>query len=352
MVEPFNSESESLVLPKLTEFILSIACPILDIEKDKLYSALYRDSSQDYLQMFIVESSRKVVVIQKSDEDIMVSLEVEHKGPTCAILAFIKREGQGALEEKQLGAQLQIVNLSYISPDSTPFELLHTYLQNSFLPLFNTYKGQNLSSEEDSKMDSKLGLTTVQKRISETMLALMQYQQDVEIPEVVLQIDPYVREKFTKTKITNSKLTIEFFDDKLQDKEYLSGLTACVDKWIHEIRKVTRLSTKDHLAASILHEVNFWECLTRALNHIDNQLKQPEVTITLDILKQAKRIHTMMSFNTDTGLDHALQVCQTSNILMKDFPANKLLSADTIDSVSEATTQIFQHIKKFEYDLL
>jgi dynein heavy chain 1, cytosolic len=343
-------EGETLILGKLTEFILSVSCPILDIEKDLLYTALYRGSSQEYLNMFATESSRKVLVIQKSEEEILVSLEVEHKGPTYAILAFIKREGQGSLEEKQLGAQLQIVNLSYISPDSTPFELMHTYLQNSFLPLFNTYKGQNLASEEDSKMDSKLGLTTVQKKISETMLALMQYQQDVEIPEVILQIDPYVRERFTKAKLINSRLGIELFDDKLQDKEYLSGLTACVDKWIHEIRKVTRLSTKDHLAPSILHEVNFWECLTRALNHIDNQLKLPEVTITLDILKQAKRIHTMMSFNTDTGLDHALQVCQTSNILMKDFPANRLLSSDSIESVSDAIIQIFQHMKKLKHN--
>lgn len=344
----FRVEGDTQVLAKLTEFIMNIACPILEIEKDALYAALCSSKSQENLSIFTLESSRKVLVLQKSEEELSISLEVEHKGPSYAILAFIKREGQGALEEKQLGAQLQLVNLSYISPDSTPFELMHTYLQNSFLPLFNTYKGQNLASEEDSKMDSKLGLTTVQKKISETMLALMQYQQDVEIPEVILQIDPYVREKFIKCKSTNSKLVVEAFDDKLQDKEYLSGLTACVDKWIHEIRKVTRLSTKDHLAPSILQEVNFWDCLTRALTHIEAQSKLPEVIITLDILKQAKRIHTMMSFNTDTGLDHALNVCTTSNILMKDFPANRLLSADNIEAVCEATTQIFQHMKKLK----
>ena len=349
MADPDAGERESLVVPKLTDFVLNVACPILEIEKDVLYSALYRSSSQEYLSQFALESSRKVIVVQKSEEEVSVSLEVEHKGPSYAILAFIKREGQGVLEEKSLGGQIQIVNLSYISPDSTPFELLHTYMQNSFMPLFTTYKAST-SAEEESKMDSKIGLQTVQKKISETMLALMQYQQDVEIPEVVLYIDPYVKEKFTKSKVTNSKVTIELFDDRLQDKEYLSALTGCVDKWIHEIRKVTRLSTREHLAPTILHEVNFWECLTRALTHIDSQLKLPEVTITLDILKQAKRIHTMMSFHTDTGLDHALQMCQTSNILMKDFPANKLFSSDSIEGTSDSITGIFSHMKKLKHN--
>jgi dynein heavy chain 1 len=104
------------------------------------------------------------------------------------------------------------------------------------------------------------------------------------------------------------------------------------------------------LAPTILHEVNFWECLTRALTHIDSQLKLPEVTITLDILKQAKRIHTMMSFHTDTGLDHALQMCQTSNILMKDFPANKLFSSDSIEGTSDSITGIFSHMKKLKHN--
>ena len=257
MADPDAGERESLVVQKTTEFVLNVASTILEIEKDILYTALYRSSSQEYLSQFALESSRKVIVVNKSEEEISVTLEVEHKGPSYAILAFIKREGQGVLEEKSLGSQIQIVNLSYISPDSTPFELLHTYMQNSFMPLFTTYKGQSGSAEEESKMDSKISLQAVQKKISETMLALIQYQQDVEIPEVVLYIDPYVKEKFTKSKITNSKVTIELFEDRLQDKEYLSALTGCVDKWIHEIRKVTRLSTREHLAPTILHEVNF-----------------------------------------------------------------------------------------------
>ena len=102
------------------------------------------------------------------------------------------------------------------------------------------------------------------------MLALLQCQQNVEIPEVILAVDPYVKEKVQYARTESVKITPELFEDKLNDKEFLSNLTACVDKWIHEIRKVTRLSAKDNLAPNILHEVNFWECLTRALNHIES----------------------------------------------------------------------------------
>lgn len=353
MSDSFQEESERRSIPveKVCEFIMRVSCPILDLDDNRIYSVLHTTFNQELISSFIQESQHKSLILSKSDEDVSVSLQIEYKGPTFAQLAFVKREGQGILEEGPLGGQIQIVNLSFISPDSTPLELVHTYLQSTFAPLFNSYKGgQSTSHEEDSKMQTKVGLSAVQKKISETMLALMQCQQNVEIPEVVLQIDPEVKEKAQKAKAVNSRLTVEMFEGRVNEKEFLSNLTGCVDKWIHEIRKVTRLSTKDNLAPSILHEVNFWECLTRALTQIDSQLKLPEVLITLDILRQANRIHTMMSFHTDTGLEHALNICTTANILMKDFPANKLLSSDSIDSISESIDAIFGHMKKLKHN--
>ena len=351
MVEPFQGESELGLasIEKLSEHINRVSSVMLDLEDDRLYNLLHTPENQDILSSFIKDSQRKVLSVTKSEDEVSLSSEVAYKGPTHAMVAFVKREGQSSLEDAPLGPQIQVMNLSYISPDSTPFELLHTYLQSCFAPLFNSYKG--MTPEEEGKVDTKLGLSTVQKKISEMMLALMQCQQNVEIPEVHLVIDSQVKQRVNEAKNENRKISVELFEDLVNDKEFLGNLISCVDRWIHEIRKVTRLSNRDHLAPSILHEVNFWECLTKALTNIDQQLKQPEVTITLDILKQAKRVQAMMSFNADTGLDHALQNCSTYNILMKDFPANKLLSADTIEGIQEAIVAIFTHMKKLKHNL-
>mmetsp|Transcript_26599 Transcript_26599/g.4706 ORF Transcript_26599/g.4706 Transcript_26599/m.4706 type:complete len:80 (+) Transcript_26599:1394-1633(+) len=58
----------------------------------------------------------------------------------------------------------------------------------------------------------------------------------------------------------------------------------------------------------------------------------------------------MMSFKADTNLEHAIQSCNTANILMKDFPANPLLSAESIFEVEEAIQGIFNHMKRLRHN--
>lgn len=340
---------KSVALETLSDFVLKVASPLLDLDDNKLYTSLHTQTNSDLLRAFAAESQRKVLVVVRSEDDIALSLEVLHRGQQAAV-AFIKKEGQPVLDESPLGTQLQVTNLNYLGPDNSPYEVLHTYLQHGFAPLFQSFKGQGAQSEEESKGgESKIGLAAVQKKISEAMLALMNCQQNVDIPDVYLQLDPTVKQKAQEARSQNARLSLEMFEAQASDKEFLASLIACVDKWIHDINKVTRLANKDHLAGSILHEVNFWQVLTRALTNIDQTVKQPEVCITLDLLKQAKRIHTMMSFNTDTGLEKALQICTTSNLIMHDFPVNDLLSANTIENVERAVVTIFNHMKKIKH---
>ena len=75
-------------------------------------------------------------------------LKVQYLGQTAHTIAFLKREAYQSLELKgindtgsrHLSSQLQILNLGYIGEDSNIFELAATYVEYSFLPLFNTYK--------------------------------------------------------------------------------------------------------------------------------------------------------------------------------------------------------------------
>jgi dynein heavy chain 1, cytosolic len=55
-------------------------------------------------------------------------------------------------------------------------------------------------------------------------------------------------------------------------------------------------------------EVKFWLELENELAHIETQLKSPEAECTLNALKQAKRFHATVAFDTDTiGLKKAIE---------------------------------------------
>ena len=65
----------------------------------------------------------------------------------------------------------------------------------------------------------------------------------------------------------------------------------------HQVTKLDR----DPASGTALQEISFWLNLERALLRIQEKRESPEITLTLDILKQGKRFHAVVSFDTDTG---------------------------------------------------
>jgi dynein heavy chain 1, cytosolic len=103
---------------------------------------------------------------------------------------------------------------------------------------------------------------------------------------------------------------------------------------------------RDPANGTASQEINFWLSMEAALEDIDKQLKSDGVTLTLDVLRQAKRFHATVSFIADTGLKDATEKVQKYNQLMRDFPINELLSATTLDRLQEALILIFAHLIK------
>lgn len=64
--------------------------------------------------------------------------------------------------------------------------------------------------------------------------------------------------------------------------------------------QVTKLD-RDPASGTALQEITFWLNLERSLARIQEKRESLEVTLTLDILKHAKRFHALVSFDTDTG---------------------------------------------------
>lgn len=103
---------------------------------------------------------------------------------------------------------------------------------------------------------------------------------------------------------------------------------------------------RDASTGTALQEVTFWLNLERALARIQEKRSSLEVTLTLEILRTAKRFLATVSFDADTGLTRAVDMVNDYNPLMKDFPLNDLLSATDLDKIKIALQNIFTHLRK------
>ena len=188
-------------------------------------------------------------------------------------------------------------------------------------------------------------VSNVEKRIAEIEMDFFHLQQNIDIPEITLQIHPYVQTVIKQCTEEGTKVTMEHFADKVNDSVFLNQLQSGVNRWIREIQKVTKLD-RDPSSGTAQQEISFWLNLERALLRIQEKRESIEVVTTLEILKNGKRFHATVSFDADTRLKEALDMVDNYNPLMKDFPLNDLLAATDMTRISLALKGLFIHLKK------
>jgi dynein heavy chain 1, cytosolic len=186
---------------------------------------------------------------------------------------------------------------------------------------------------------------TLEKRIAEVEMGFLNLQQNIEIPEINIQIHPAVVQIVNECEKQNRKPKVEDYSDRIEDTHFLNQLQSGVSRWIREIKKVTQLD-RDPSTGTALQEITFWLNLERALNRIFEKRESPEVMITLEILRHGKRFIATVSFDSDTGLKEAIEQAKDYNILMKEFPLNELMAATELSKIGFAIQSIFNHLKK------
>ncbi|KAI7825176.1 dynein heavy chain [Gamsiella multidivaricata] len=286
-----------------------------------------------------------------------VSHELTYHSNHVGSLALIKR-GPTIDTSRPLQTQVQFINLPGPAANdgglglSSPYEALHSYIHYAVSPYFNAYvstKGgaeSGASSKRPDDKDGKMGIPMAKKKIAELELSLLHLQQNVEIPEISLNIHPVVQRAIDECRAEGRRVTVDALDSScFSDSTFLNKLQGDVNGWIKEIQKVTKLS-RDPASGTAIQEINFWLSMERALEKIDEQLKSDQIVLTLDILKHAKRFHATVSFIADTGLKEGTEKVHKYNQLMKDFPLNELLAATDANKVRDSLLQIFGHINK------
>lgn len=115
------------------------------------------------------------------------------------------------------------------------------------------------------------------KKIAELELSLLHLQQNIEIPEISLNIHPVVQRAIDECREEGRRVTVDALEGSyFSDSTFLNKLQGDVNGWIKEIQKVTKLS-RDPASGTAIQEINFWLSMERALEKIDEQLKSDQI---------------------------------------------------------------------------
>jgi dynein heavy chain 1 len=341
-----------------TNFITKAATVLLpednQWELTNLRAALDDKGNQEAIRKFLSDSQVSTLYIQRNpskDDDsdqppegeeekepvtFYVSNEVHYSNSKMSSLVCIKR-GAVIEADKSIRAQVRLMNFS----DGSPYEILHSYISKTVAPFFKSYVKESGRADRDGDKMAP----SVEKTIAELEMGLLHLQQNIDIPEITLQVHPYVASLIKQCADEGRKPKVADFSDKVEDSNFLNQLQHGVNRWIKEIQKVTKLD-RDPSSGTALQEISFWLNLERALHRIQEKRESMEVALTLDILKHGKRFHATVSFDTDTGLKQAIATVNDYNPLMKDFPINDLLSATELERIRAAVQLIFAHLRK------
>lgn len=137
-----------------------------------------------------------------------VSHEITYLPTHVGSLAVIKRSAT-LDQSRPLQNQLQLINLPGAPNASEPgqtgaYEFLHSYIHLAVSPYFDAYvnarygKAANETSSKSKNEENKMGVPMAKKKMAELELSLLHLQQNVEIPEVSLNIHPVVQKAVDK----------------------------------------------------------------------------------------------------------------------------------------------------------
>lgn len=247
--------------------------------------------------------------------------------------------------------QLQTVTLPSSqakNADESPYEVLHSILHFAIAPYFDAFcKSTKQTSANGAGPETELGvILSTRKKISELELSLLHLQQNIEIPELILDLNPVIQRTLRDHGESKTLVPAELIpSETLTDITFLNSLQSNVNSWIKSIQAITRIS-RDPSSGTATQEINFWLSMEMALKNIEDQLESPGVLLTLAVLKHAKRFHATMSFISDTGIKESSETVAKYNQLMRDFPLDELNSATSLSKVQNAVVQIFSHLNR------
>ncbi|KAJ8610930.1 hypothetical protein MRB53_038234 [Persea americana] len=290
-----------------------------------------------------------------------IGSQLSSQSRTVASVALLKRP-RPVDYARPLTEQIQIVNLPGLDESAagdagedtrSPFELIHSVIHSALTPFFEAHTSSNAdAASPQTGSEQRGGILAAKRKLAELELSLLQLQQNADIPQCHLPIHPLIQDVVDRAEASGRTATIEEMPASvLDDSTIQNRLQSFVNNWIKSVQAVVTAS-RDISKGSAAQEIKFWIDLESVLLDVEERLKNPAITLTLEVLNRAKRFSATLSLIADTRLRDTLQTIQGYNQLMKDFPLGDLLSATSLLKVRTAIENILLHInRKFRASL-
>jgi len=270
----------------------------------------------------------------------------------CVACVAVMKDAQPIDTSRPVAPQVRVMSLPVTADDSASarFEGYYTMLHLGLIPSFDAYvksKDQDGPRRGLGEESRGTGVTGAKKKFAELELNIQQLRDNEDIPVPVFHLNHEIQRIVDIAKQKRSSPSLDMMDsDLLSDSTFILDLQRTVNHWIREIQHTTESAKREPSRTSAMQEINFWLRMDSVLEDVSNALASEGVSLTLEVLRQAKRFTATVSFQNDTELKKTAEMVNSYNLLMRDFPLNELLSATSLARIEEALNQIFQHLNK------
>ena len=348
---PNTGQKEShLDIQHLLDYISNLSNLMADADRDAVYKFLTTKNNLDFLRTFCSRENIHNIslVINEDDnpnqgEEYLLESDPSLKSFPSTNIIFIKKIPYlDCSDIKKIKKDLQILNFSTESNDTTMLSHIQNCIQSTFLSLFNSYK--ELIKIEKTSAIKTYNINQLQNKVTELVDSINKTWKTSNIPVVKLEFEKFylaIKEKLKKEK--GREPTADDFLSVLDDTQ-LNNLYDCLNKWQAEISQVIKMD-RNLSNGNTLDEIEFWVDYIKVIKSIRKQLESSDVQITLDIAIKKGKTFITNPFQLNTKTDEYIKRADSYNILLKDLPIKEMYNSNNIDDLIIQIQKIFEVVK-------
>ena len=337
-------------IQNLLDYISNLSNLMADANRDSVYKFLITKNNLEFLRAFCTRENIHSIslVINEDDnpspdQEYLLESDPSLKSFSSTNIIFIKKiPFLDCSDIKKIKKDLQILNFSTESNDTTMLSHIQNCIQSTFLSLFNSYK--ELIKEKKTSAIKTYNVTQLQNKVTELVDSINKTRKTSNIPNIKLEFEKFYLELKDKLKKEKGRdATVDDFLSVLDDNQ-LNKLYDCLNKWKAEISQVIKME-RNLSDGNTLDEIEFWVDYIKVLKSIKKQVESPDVQITLSIAKKKGKNFITNPFENDTKTDDYIKKADSYNILLKDLPIKEMYNSNNIDDLIIQIQKIFEVIK-------
>jgi dynein heavy chain 1 len=352
-------------LGKVKEYVKKAAQTFLSVPDDVFDAQINKPDQLAHLCIFLADTSSGYLVISYNpeptkDEPKMVlgtALDPLDREAGSAIVLFKSSEiDMDSVGTKgYLKSRFNLLNLGTLGASTRPnlkvFNVFHECVKNGFIPMFNSLKGSLQAKEEKQESAQKAQLdpafiNAIYKKFTDLEMTIQQKVRNSEVPKIELAFNKELSEICRQAAERGEFPKLEDVPERLlNDREFINNLGEDFNRWPQQISALENFGN-DNVINSINGEINYWISMYDNLQDVCNQLRKPEVQLTVEILKHKRRYTGISNLEVSLGLQEKLKSIDRVTKIMRNLPYNQIMLPRDYNEITNEIIALFTNVRK------